>query len=88
MFQRKYNLVVSSYTLLDLPSQETRLKTISNLWSKTQDFLVLVEKGTSAGFKVSFFPLYSQNQKSACYLYVLKYLFLSINLHYISPLFS
>lgn len=52
MLQRKYNLVVSSYSLLDLPSQEIRLKTLSNLWNKTEDFLVLVENGTSAGFNV------------------------------------
>ncbi|CAH0545682.1 unnamed protein product [Brassicogethes aeneus] len=47
-----YDIVVSAYSLLELPSLEARLKTILNLWNKTEKYLVIVEQGTNAGFKV------------------------------------
>lgn len=43
-------MVVSSYTLMELPSQRSRVQVIENLWNKTQDLLVLVERGTVSGF--------------------------------------
>ncbi|XP_063221361.1 methyltransferase-like protein 17, mitochondrial isoform X2 [Bacillus rossius redtenbacheri] len=49
---RQYDLVVSAFSLLELPSSQSRLQTILSLWKKTQKFLVLVEQGTNAGFKV------------------------------------
>lgn len=51
-FQRKYDLVVSAYSLLELPTMHTRLETVAKLWAKTEQYLVIVEKGTNAGFKV------------------------------------
>lgn len=48
---RKYNLVISSFSLLELPSAEHRLQTVDSLWQKTSDFLLLVEPGTNAGYK-------------------------------------
>jgi len=48
----EYDLVVSAYSMLELPSLETRLETILNLWNKTQHYLIIVEQGTNAGFKV------------------------------------
>lgn len=47
---RKYNLVVSSYTLTDLPTAKVRLETIDKLWRNTNKYLVLVEQGTNSGF--------------------------------------
>lgn len=48
----EYDLVVSAYSMLELPSLETRLEAVVNLWNKTQNYLVIVEQGTNAGFKV------------------------------------
>ncbi|GFG29146.1 hypothetical protein Cfor_00216 [Coptotermes formosanus] len=48
----KYDVVVSAYTLLELPSARTRLETIINLWNKTNKYFIIVEQGTNAGFKV------------------------------------
>lgn len=47
-----YDLVVSAYSLLELPSFETRMETILRLWNKTEKYLVIVEYGSNAGFKV------------------------------------
>lgn len=52
MLQVMYDLVVSAYSLLELPSFSARIQTILNLWNKTQNYLVIVENGTNAGFKV------------------------------------
>ncbi|PNF28864.1 hypothetical protein B7P43_G04416 [Cryptotermes secundus] len=49
----KYDIVITAYTLLELPSARTRLETILNLWNKTNRYLVIVEQGTNAGFKVT-----------------------------------
>ncbi|RWS24819.1 RSM22-like protein: mitochondrial [Leptotrombidium deliense] len=46
----KYDLVVSAFSLLDLPTQSSRIHVIENLWEKTQDMLVLIEDGNPAGF--------------------------------------
>jgi ribosomal protein RSM22 (predicted rRNA methylase) len=52
VFQRKYDLGVSSYSLLDLPSAKSRIQTVESLWKKTSKYLVLLEQGTNAGFEV------------------------------------
>lgn len=44
---------MSAYALLELPSSTSRLQTILKLWNKTEKYLILVEMGTSAGFKVT-----------------------------------
>ncbi|KAJ3662549.1 hypothetical protein Zmor_006893 [Zophobas morio] len=47
-----YDLVVSAYTFLELPSQQSRLETVLNLWNKTQKYLIIVEQGSNAGFQI------------------------------------
>ncbi|XP_045461777.1 methyltransferase-like protein 17, mitochondrial [Harmonia axyridis] len=47
-----YDLVVSAYTLMELPSLKSRLDAVRQLWSKTMRYLVIVEQGSYAGFKV------------------------------------
>jgi len=49
---RKFDLVVSSHTLLELPSAASRKETLSLLWEQTSGYLVLIEKGTLHGFKI------------------------------------
>lgn len=34
---------------------ESRINTILKLWTKTENYLIIVEEGTNAGFKVSVF---------------------------------
>ncbi|XP_022905054.2 ribosome assembly protein METTL17, mitochondrial [Onthophagus taurus] len=47
-----FDLVVSAYSLLELPSFNTRMDTILRLWNKTNKYLIIVENGSNAGFKV------------------------------------
>ncbi|XP_024944255.1 methyltransferase-like protein 17, mitochondrial isoform X2 [Cephus cinctus] len=47
-----YDIVVSAYSLMELPNTESRLQTILKLWRKTNKYLVIVEQGTNAGFKL------------------------------------
>ncbi|XP_038070383.1 methyltransferase-like protein 17, mitochondrial [Patiria miniata] len=49
--QKKYDLTISAYSLLELPSSADRLNTLRTLWRKTDQFLVLVECGTNEGYK-------------------------------------
>lgn len=51
-FQLKYDIVVSAFSLFELPHLRARLETVLSLWNKTQGYLVLVENGTNAGFQV------------------------------------
>jgi len=50
----KYDVVLSSHTMLELPSAVERLNAIHNLWSRVEvgGCLVLVEMGTNAGFTI------------------------------------
>lgn len=48
----KYDLVVSAFSLFELQSLEKRKEVIRNLWEKCDGYLIIVENGTSAGFKV------------------------------------
>ncbi|VVC87207.1 methyltransferase-like protein 17, mitochondrial [Leptidea sinapis] len=48
----KYNIVLSAFSFFELPSMKSRLETIQTLWNKTEDFLIIVEQGTNAGFQV------------------------------------
>ncbi|XP_060831957.1 methyltransferase-like protein 17, mitochondrial [Bombus pascuorum] len=47
-----YDIVVSAYSLFELPHQMSRLETISKLWHKTEQYLIIIEQGTNAGFKL------------------------------------
>lgn len=46
-----FDLVVSAFTLMELPNSMQRLETVANLWGKTSGLLVLIESGTQAGHK-------------------------------------
>lgn len=46
----KYDLVVAAFTLLELPTMESRACVIENLWHKTNDLLVIIERGNRGGF--------------------------------------
>jgi len=48
----KFDLVVSAYSLFELPDIKNRFETILNLWNKTKKYIVLVEMGTKAGFNL------------------------------------
>ncbi|XP_015121194.1 methyltransferase-like protein 17, mitochondrial [Diachasma alloeum] len=48
----KFDVVVSAFTLFDLPDRKSRLEVILSLWRKTERYLVLVEQGTNAGFQI------------------------------------
>ncbi|XP_076286686.1 ribosome assembly protein METTL17, mitochondrial [Lasioglossum baleicum] len=45
-----YDIVVSAYSLLELPNQRSRLEVLAKLWQKTSKYLVIVEQGTKAAF--------------------------------------
>lgn len=46
----RYDMVVVAFSLLELPNRELRAQTIENLWNKTNDLLVIVERGNKGGF--------------------------------------
>nr|XP_032628810.1 methyltransferase-like protein 17, mitochondrial [Chelonoidis abingdonii] len=48
----KFDLVVSAFSLNELPSLAERRETIRTLWRKTDSFLVLVENGTKEGHQM------------------------------------
>jgi ribosomal protein RSM22 (predicted rRNA methylase) len=48
----QYDLIVSAFSLKELPSFQSRVQVLENLWHKTQDTLVIVEHGNRAGFSV------------------------------------
>lgn len=48
----QYDMVISAFSLLELPNSEIRTHTIENLWHKTKDLLVLVERGNKGGFEM------------------------------------
>lgn len=48
----KYDIVLSAYSLLELPSLKSRLEVVNNLWHKAGKYLVFAECGTNAGFQV------------------------------------
>ncbi|KAM5240623.1 LOW QUALITY PROTEIN: ribosome assembly protein METTL17, mitochondrial-like [Hipposideros larvatus] len=45
----QFNVVVSAFSLSELPSKAERAEVVHTLWRKTSDFLILVENGTKAG---------------------------------------
>ncbi|XP_039287269.1 methyltransferase-like protein 17, mitochondrial [Nilaparvata lugens] len=48
---RKYDIVVSAFSLIELASKQIRLETILNLWNQTGQYLVIVEHGTKSGLR-------------------------------------
>lgn len=49
--ERTYDITLSSFTLLELPSFKDRMEAVAALWAKTENFLVIVEDGTNAGYQ-------------------------------------
>ncbi|XP_041968664.1 methyltransferase-like protein 17, mitochondrial [Aricia agestis] len=47
-----YSIVLSAFTLFEMPNMKSRLETIQKLWNKTEDFLIIVEEGSNAGFQI------------------------------------
>jgi len=43
---------VSSFSLLELSSAESRVEILENLWNKTRKYFVLLEPGSNAGFEL------------------------------------
>jgi len=48
--QIMYDIVISSFTLTEMPFRSQRLQAIKTLWRKTNDFLIIVEPGNNEGF--------------------------------------
>ncbi|KAK6467784.1 methyltransferase-like protein 17 [Huso huso] len=48
----QFDLVVSAFSLSELPSASERLSSIQTLWRKTSNFLVLIENGTKEGHSI------------------------------------
>jgi ribosomal protein RSM22 (predicted rRNA methylase) len=48
----KYDIVLSAYSLFELPNLKNRLEVINNLWKKAENYLIFVEHGSYAGFQV------------------------------------
>ncbi|XP_021567244.1 methyltransferase-like protein 17, mitochondrial isoform X1 [Carlito syrichta] len=48
----QFDVIVSAFSLSELPSKADRTEVIQTLWRKTSHFLVLVENGTKAGHRL------------------------------------
>ncbi|XP_053402528.1 methyltransferase-like protein 17, mitochondrial [Mercenaria mercenaria] len=50
--ENRFPLVVSAYLLMEQPSMIERLNLVTLLWELTEDYLVFVEHGTTAGYRL------------------------------------
>ncbi|XP_066586018.1 ribosome assembly protein METTL17, mitochondrial [Prorops nasuta] len=48
----KFDIVVSAFSLMELPDINARLDVILRLWRKTEHYLVIIEKGSFSGYKL------------------------------------
>lgn len=48
----KYEFLLSAFSLFELNSKQNRREVLQNLWKKCDGYLVLVEEGTYAGFRL------------------------------------
>lgn len=48
----KSHIVLSAFSLMELPNLETRLDTLLKLWKKCDGYMIVIENGTSDGFKL------------------------------------
>ncbi|XP_037690371.1 methyltransferase-like protein 17, mitochondrial isoform X2 [Choloepus didactylus] len=48
----QFDVVVSAFSLSELPSKADRTEVIQTLWRKTSHFLILIENGTKAGHRL------------------------------------
>ena len=51
-FQYNYDIVISAYSLSELPSEKERLHLLKLLWKKTQRYLILIENGNYYGYYI------------------------------------
>lgn len=51
-FQLQHDIVISAFSLMEMPDMKNRLELVSKLWKKTIDYLIIVEQGSNAGFQV------------------------------------
>lgn len=50
--ESKFSLVLSAYSLFELPSAKERLEVLMTLWNKCDGYLVIVEAGNKHGFEL------------------------------------
>lgn len=50
--QVKFDLVLCAFSLFELPDIKTRVELLLNLWNRCDGYLVVVERGTKAGFSL------------------------------------
>lgn len=64
---------MSAFTLNELPNLKTRLDILQTLWKKCDGYMVLIENGTGAGFKLieeaRAFLLQQTIQEKSAYLF-------------------
>lgn len=48
----KYNLVVASAVLSELPDDNLRKQSVDHLWQQSDDILVLIDRGNAEGFRI------------------------------------
>ncbi|CAG8573921.1 4998_t:CDS:10 [Paraglomus occultum] len=49
--EHKHDMVISAFTFNELPTEQVKNIVLETLWKSTQDILVLIERGTPAGFQ-------------------------------------
>ncbi|XP_064599435.1 methyltransferase-like protein 17, mitochondrial [Liolophura sinensis] len=50
--KHQFDLTVSAFSLFEFPNRSERLAAVKNLWDMTGEFMILVENGSIAGFKL------------------------------------
>lgn len=50
--ENKYDIVLSAYSMFELPSLRNRVEVANSLWNKASQYLIFIENGTNAGFRV------------------------------------
>lgn len=82
LFQFKSHLILSAFTLNELPNLKVRLDILQKLWKKCDGYMVLIENGTNAGFKLieeaRAFLLQQAIQENSTYLFAPVSLYLLI----------
>jgi len=67
----KYDIVVSAYSMCEIPSQKKRLSYLDALWERTEKYLILIETGNFHGFtlidEMRNYALNKWTSERACY---------------------
>ena len=51
-FRNRYDMVISAYSLSELPTEKERLMLLKLLWEKTDRFLIVIENGSFYGYYI------------------------------------